>query len=190
MQSTRDIATFNTLFNEHYQKFVYFAMSYVRDKAKAQDLVSDAFCTFWEKSEELPNNINAPAYILTIVRNNCLNHLQHNKIRLKASEQLTEHAQWILDTQINSLEACKPEKIFSKEINQIVEDTIDKLPKRTAKIFRMSRFEHLSHREIANQLGVSTKTIEYHITRSLKELRISLKDFLTLLAPILTLFLK
>ena len=181
MQKAIDIATFNKLFNEHYQKFVYFAMGYVKDEARSQDFVSDAFCTFWEKKDELPDDINVPAYILTIVRNNCLNYIKHKKVKLRAAKELSDHAQWVMDTKINSLEACKPDKIFSEEINHIVNNTVNKLPKRTAKIFRMSRFEQLSHREIANQLGVSTKTIEYHITQSLNELRINLKDFLTLL---------
>lgn len=181
MHTSIDIATFNKLFNEHYQKFVYFAMGYVKDEAKSQDFVSDAFCTFWEKKDELPGDINAPAYILTIVRNNCLNYLKHEKVKLRAAKELSDHAQWVLDTKINTLEACKPEKIFSEEIKQIVNNTISNLPERTEKIFRMSRFEQLSHREIAKQLGVSTKTIEYHITQSLNELRINLKDFLTLL---------
>lgn len=181
MSASIDIATFNKLFNEHYQKFVYFATGYVKDEAKSQDFVSDAFCTFWEKKDELPDDINAPAYILTIVRNNCLNYLKHEKVKLRAAKELSDHAQWMLDTKINTLEACKPEKIFSEEIKQIVNNTISNLPERTEKIFRMSRFEQLSHREIAKQLGVSTKTIEYHITRTLNELRINLKDFLTLL---------
>ena len=181
MHTSKNIAAFNKLFNEHYQKFVYFAMGYVKDEAKSQDFVADAFCTFWEKKDELPNDINAPGYILTIVRNNCLNYLQHEKVKLRAAKELSDHAQWVMDTKINSLEACKPDKIFSEEIKQIANNTINNLPKRTAKIFRMSRFEQLSHREIAKQLGVSTKTVEYHITQSLKELRINLKDFLTLL---------
>ena len=179
MQPPKDIATFNKLFNEHYQKFVYFAMGYIKDEVKSQDFVSDAFCTFWEKKNELPDNINAPAYILTIVRNNCLNYLQHKKVKVRATEELTEHAQWVLDTKIKTLEACNPDKIFSKEIEEIIENTINNLPKRTAQIFRMSRFEHLSHREIAKQLDLSTKSVEYHITKTLSELRINLKDFLT-----------
>lgn len=181
MSTPKDIATFNKLFNDYYRQFVRFAMGYIKDEAKAQDFVSDAFASYWEKKETLDEDTNAPGYILTIVRNNCLNHLQHNKVKARTAEELTDHAQWVLDTTINTLEACNPDKIFSKEIEQIIESTINNLPERTAQIFRMSRFEHLSHRVIAKKLELTTKSVEYHITKTLNELRHNLKDFLTIL---------
>ena len=181
MSSSTDIAIFNKLFNDYYRQFVRFAMGYIKDEAKSQDFVSDAFAIYWEKKETLAEDTNAPGYILTIVRNNCLNYLQHKKIKQRATQELTDHAQWAIDTQINTLEACDPDKIFSEEIEQIIENTINKLPERTAQIFRMSRFEHASHRDIANQLGLTTKSVEYHITKTLSELRLNLKDFLTIL---------
>ena len=74
MSTSNDIAIFNKLFNEHYRQFVLFAMGYIRDKAKAQDFVSDAFASYWERKENLTTDTNAPGYILTIVKNNCLNY--------------------------------------------------------------------------------------------------------------------
>lgn len=179
MPTSKNIIVFNKLFNDYYRQFVCFAMGYIKDEAKAQDFVSDAFSIFWEKKEMLSEETNAPGYILTIVKNNCLNYLQHKKIKKRATKELTEHAQWVMDTRINTLEACDPDKIFSKEINQIIEDTINNLPKKTAEIFKMSRFEHSSHREIAKKIGLSTKSVEYHISKTLNELRFNLKDFLT-----------
>lgn len=179
MSSPKDIAIFNKLFNDYYRQFVSFAMGYIKDEEKAQDFVSDAFASYWEKKNTLVEDTNAPGYILTIVRNNCLNYLQHKKVKVRAAEELTDHAQWVLNTKINTLEACNPDKIFSKEIEQIIENTINKLPNRTEQIFRMSRFEHLSHREIAEKLDLTTKSVEYHITKTLNDLRLNLKDFLT-----------
>lgn len=178
MTHPTDILNFNKLYNDYYQQFVRFAMGYVRDEAKAQDFVSDAFAAYWESKATLISNTNAQGYILTIVRNKCLNYLQHKKIKLRAIEELTDHAQWLLNTKINTLEACNPDKIFSQEIQQIIENTINKQPQRTAQIFRMSRFEQLTHREIAENVKLSTKSVEYHISKVLAELRIQLKDFI------------
>lgn len=181
MSTSKDIAIFNKLFNDYYRQFARFAIGYIKDEAKAQDFVSDAFASYWEKKETLAEDTNAPAYILTIVRNNCLNYLQHRKVKVRAAEELTDYALWVLNTKINTLEACNPDKIFSEEIEQIIVKTINKLPERTAQIFKLSRFEYVSHRDIAEELGLTTKSVEYHITRTLNELRLNLKDFLTIL---------
>src|SRR5690554_5500609 len=167
MQNPRNIVNFNKLFNDHYLQFIYFAMGYVRDETKAQDFVSDAFATYWEVLDTLPYDTNAPGYILTIVKNKCLNYLQHKKVKLKAAQEINEQAQWALSIRINTLEACNPDKIFSQEIHQIIENTLQRLPERTSKIFKMSRFDNLSHKEIAEKLNLSTKSIEYHISKTL-----------------------
>ena len=188
MKTPSNIVNFNQLFNDHYQQFVFFAMGYVRDEAKAQDLVSDAFSIFWENEETLPEETNAAGYILTVVKNKCINYLQHKKIKLRAAQEISNHAQWVLNTSINTLESCDPEKIFSQEIRLIIDNTISKLPSRTKQIFELSRFENLSHRKIAQQLNLSEKSIEFHITKALNELRITLKDFLTILLPLFFIF--
>ena len=178
---------FNKLYNTCYQDFVRFALGYMKDESKAQDFVSDAFIAYWERKKGLSDDNNAPGYILTIVKNKCLNYLQHKKVKLNAIKELTDHAQWVLNTNINTLAACNPDNIFSQEIQQIIDNTINKQPQRTAQIFIMSRYENLSHREIAEKLKLSTKSIEYHITKVLSELRIQLKDFLIALFALFTL---
>ena len=66
---------FGKLFFEFKPRFIALAYRYVRDRETAEDLVSDSFMTFWEMHETLPADINVPAYILTSVKNRCLNHL-------------------------------------------------------------------------------------------------------------------
>jgi DNA-directed RNA polymerase specialized sigma24 family protein len=83
MDSASDIRNFNNLFNEYYSRFVRFAMGYLKDRPVAEDFVSEAFTLYWENRENLLPNTNAPAYILTIVKNKCINHLHHEQIRLR-----------------------------------------------------------------------------------------------------------
>ena len=66
---------FGKLFFEFKPRFIALAYRYVRDRETAEDLVSDSFMTFWEMHETLPADINVPAYILTSVKNRCLNYL-------------------------------------------------------------------------------------------------------------------
>ena len=77
---------FGKLFFEFKPRFIALAYRYVRDRETAEDLVSDSFMTFWEMHETLPADINVPAYILTSVKNRCLNHL-NAQIRHRRAEQ-------------------------------------------------------------------------------------------------------
>ena len=78
---------------------------------------------------------------------------------------------------IATLEACEPYEIAA-EAQKIVNDTLDLLPERTREIFIMSRIQNLPHKEIAEKLNISYKSVEFHITKALRELRIQLKDYL------------
>ena len=86
-----------------------------------------------------------------------------------------------LDYRIITLEAFDPEDIYSSEITEIVTKTHSSLPEQTRRVFEMSRYEYRSVKEIAEELSISTKAVEYHITRSLKALRLELEDYLPML---------
>lgn len=178
MKSTFDIHHFNQLFNEYYAQFVRFANGYVRDEALAEDFVSEAFTVFWEKREELLSNSNSPAYILTIIKNKCLNHLHHIQIRQRIETELNEHNKWALSTSISTLEACNPDFLFSDEVQQIINKTLEKLPSKTRRIFVLSRYQGFTYKEIAEKMNLSNKSIEFHISKALAKFRLTLKDFI------------
>jgi RNA polymerase sigma-70 factor (ECF subfamily) len=188
MDSASDIRNFNNLFNEYYSRFVRFAMGYLKDQPVAEDFVSEAFTLYWENRENLLPNTNAPAYILTIVKNKCINHLHHEQIRLNAEKEMTEHAEWVLNTRISTLEACDPEDLFSDEMREIVRKTLDKLPLKTRRIFILNRYHGFSYKDIAKKMSLSPKTVEYHISKALSCLRLSLRDFIFLSAVLFLLF--
>ncbi|NDV77969.1 RNA polymerase sigma-70 factor [Dysgonomonas sp. 511] len=168
---------FNQLYTDYHPRFVRFANSYVRNTSVAEDIVTEAFIVFWENRENLYENSNLPAYILTIVRNRCLNHLKETKIHHQALSNIQEHAAWELDMRISTLEACDPQALFSEEVQKIINDTLALLPQKTLDVFVMSRYKNMSHKEIAQALDISTKGVEFHITKALSLLRKSLKDY-------------
>lgn len=91
---------------------------------------------------------------------------------------MTEQAQWELNTRISTLEACEPDDLFNHEVQNIVGAVLSKLPKNTRKVFTLSRYENKSHKEIAAELNISTKGVEFHITKVNRLLRQALKDYL------------
>lgn len=177
MENTADLKAFNQLFTDYQGRFIRFANTYVRDIAVAEDFTIEALMYYWENRHTLEANSNVPAYILTIIKNKCLNHLQHMQVREDANEQIRNHAAWELNTRISTLEACNPNELFTAEAQDIVNRTLAELPEQTRTVFIMSRYENKPHKEIAEALKITTKGVEYHISKALKKLHTNLKDY-------------
>jgi RNA polymerase sigma-70 factor (ECF subfamily) len=143
----------------------------------SEDIVSESLISLWQtlKKEAVEHPY---ALLLKILKNNALNYLKHQDVRQAAMESISSKMIRDLDYRITTLEACIPEELFSAEINGIVEKTLASLPEQTRRVFEMSRYEHLSVKEIADALSMNPKSVEYHITKSLKALRIALKEYL------------
>lgn len=173
-----DSRLFASLFEQFKEPFTLFANSYIRDIAAAEDIYTDAMMQYWEKRHEIPDNTNLPAYILTCVKNKALNHLRHLNVKTEVEEQLFSHNTRELNFRISSLESCDPSDLFTSEVRQIIQDTLSELPEQTRNIFFKSRYENKSNREIAEELNISIKTVEFHISKALKVFRLELKDYL------------
>lgn len=185
MDTTTELRAFNQLFSDHQSRFIRFANSYIRDTAIAEDFTIEALMYYWENRHQLQSETNVPAYILTIIKHKCLNHLQHIQTVQDVSEKILSNAQWELSTRIATLQVCEPYEIFTAEMQAIVDQTLESLPSQTRKIFIMSRYQNKSHKEIAELLNISTKGVEFHVSKTIKALRISLKDYM----PVLLFFL-
>ena len=161
---------FEQLYKQHVEGLVRFAYYYVRDLDTAQDVVQEVFLKVWNKKPALKNAEHEKAYLYKMTRNACLMILRKKQTRQKY--QQTE-AETISDS---------PETDFiSKEIDDAYKTAVLELPEKCRVIFSMSRFDHLSYKEIANTLGISVKTVETQIGRALVFLRKRLSSFLTFL---------
>ena len=147
------------------------------DEFVAEDVVVESFMYYWENRETIPNHSNIPAYILTVVKNKCLNHLRREKTREEMQRHLQDQDAWELQLRIATLEACDPEALFSKELQEIIQKTLNTLSPQSREIFIRSRYENQTNKEIAEALGLSVKSVEYHITKTLKLFRKVLVDY-------------
>lgn len=179
---------FTTLFNRYKEPFTLFANSYVKDRVVAEDIYMEAIGIYWEKRNDLPAETNIPGYILTCVKNKALSYLRHLNITYDVHKESYEHRLRESQFRISSLEDCEPSELFSEEIKQIVEETLNELPEQTRIIFFKSRYEGKTNREIADELNVSIKTVEFHISKVLKVFRVRLKDYLPAILMIIEAF--
>ena len=98
----RDCGLFTVLFEQYREPFTRFANSFVRDRAVSENLFVDALVDYWQRRGSLPEDTNVPAYLLTSVRNKALNHLRHQRIRERSSDELMRRARSELDFRISS----------------------------------------------------------------------------------------
>ena len=186
MRSTTDIpmsnaivSSFNEIYTSYYKKSFFFAKSYGHDDLAAEDIASDSLIKLWEKLKTEKIDYIEPL-LLTILKNKALDYLKHEEVKRTAFESMADWHQQELSIRISTLESCDPNEIFSDEVESIIRETLKLLPEQTRQIFLLSRFENKSNKEIAEQMGISIKGVEYHISKALKALRITLKDYLPL----------
>lgn len=180
MENRSEIHAFNRLFTDYKSRFVRFAHTYVSDAMTAEDIAIESLMYYWENRARLAPGSNVPAYILTVIKHKCLNYLQRLRTQEEIVTYLKDCETWELNLRIATLEACNPERLFSDEVQQLVEKALATLPAQTRDIFIRSRYHNQSHKEIAEALGISTKSVEFHITKALKVLRVVLKDYFPL----------
>lgn len=169
-------ADFNALYGRNWRRSLRFVRSYVHDEMVAEDIVSEALVKYWQVLSE--GEEASEALLLTILKNRSLDYLRRESVRGSALEELADLNRRELAMRISTLEACDPQEIFSAEIREIIRKTLETLPEQTRRAFILTRFENKTVREVAEEMGITPKGVEYHITKSLKALRLSLKDYL------------
>jgi RNA polymerase sigma-70 factor (ECF subfamily) len=172
---------FKTLFKDYFQPLCHLSMHYLEDIDESKGVVQDAFVKLWEVRHGLNPDSNIQNFLFTLVKNSCLNLLKRKQILLKHHEKI----KWLeMHYQYESLNRMGDDYLEFNELKIKIESAIRQLPGSCRKVFEMSRFEELKNREIAENLGISQKTVEAHLTKALKILRNQLKDYLTLIVII------
>jgi RNA polymerase sigma-70 factor (ECF subfamily) len=166
-----DLTTFEMVFRDYYQPLVQYGNTFLKDADETEDVVQQVFVSVWEKRAQLEIHTSVRAFLYKAVHNACLNRIKHYKIRAVHAEEW-KATQTHADTS-NQLEA--------DELQEKIHVAITLLPEQCARIFKMSRFDHLKYQEIADQLGLSVKTVENQMGKALRIIRESLKDYLPLL---------
>jgi len=153
------------IFNRHYPLLLGDIYRIVPDEDTCKDLAQEVFVDLWRKREELDIHSSLRAYLRRAAVNRALNYLKTHKNNLfnTSDEDL-----------VNTADTSPQEKIHQdeqEEMEQVLQAALNELPEKCRIVFSLSRFEQLSHKEIAEQLGISVKTIENQITKAMKILR-------------------
>ncbi len=153
------------LFDQYYDKITIRLYKMVPDLQLAEDLVQEVFISLWNKRKALAIHSSVFSYLMVSARNRLFTHLRNKKHEFVEIQEFHFGARDSQDPH---------KKMEESELERKVRLAIDELPAKSRTIFAMSRFENMSYREIAKQLDVPIKTVEYQISKAIKHLKIRL----------------
>lgn len=167
---------FESVYSEFFGILYHISLNYLHDEKIAEEVVQDTFMKLWEIKTTLNDQINIRNFLYTITKNNCLNYLRNQKISMKHIENMK-----YLEMQFNyeALEKLGNYLQF-EELRNNIDRAILQLPIEIQETFKLSRFEELSYKQIAEKQNISIKTVEARISKALRILRLELKDYLPL----------
>lgn len=169
---------FEALFYQMHDNLYALAISYVKVKEIAEDLVQDAFVQLWKNRENLKEDTNAVNYLYTLAKNNCLNHLKHQEVKERYIRNTSIAELQFFQKSLNSLPDSYADLLGLKKD---LDDAMNKLPEDIREIFMLNRYSDMTYAKIAEKKAVSVKTVEAKMSRAMKILRHVLKEYYPLL---------
>ncbi|WP_159523585.1 RNA polymerase sigma-70 factor [Sunxiuqinia indica] len=176
-----DEIVFKVIYNKYYSRLYYFIFEFIPIDDLTENIVQDTFFTLWNKRHKLTDNTRLGAYLFTVAKNNCLYKLRDQRYRQKLFSTCPVN-EIELDLNLDVLSSLDSSSYTFDEIERIIQETLDELPPQCKRVFILSRFEELKNKEIAEELNISVKVVEKHMTKGLKIFRAALKDYLPFVA--------
>ena len=166
----RDEKSFEQLFRVQYAPLCGYARKYIDDPDQSEEVVQEVFVNLWQKRDSIEVTSTIESYLFRSVRNTCLNILKHFKVREKHKDGIT--------TSYDNSSNQADNRVLELELMNQIEELISGLPPERQKVFKLSRFEGMKYKEIAEELGISVKTVEAQMGKALKYLRENLSEYL------------
>lgn len=168
-----DQAAFSALYDLFAAELIKHILSKIGDKEVAEDILHDLFLSLWKNRARINQIQSLPAYLYSSCRYLILNYFR-------------QQIQKGIKTDIENLDLLDntipiEERMHYRYVIDIVDNEIENLPEKCRQIFKLSRKDYLSNKEIAQQLNIAESTVEKHINKAISRLRSVTKNFLHIL---------
>ncbi|MBP1614847.1 MAG: polymerase [Bacteroidetes bacterium] len=170
---------FSHLFSLYRKQVFYYCLHFVKDTELAEDITQDIFMNIWEKRKSIKSEYPFLAFLYTVTRHRICDILRSANTQSLIYQSLLKKA-------VDYTEEVE-QKIEEKEMQEALRNAMGKLTPRQKEVFKLSRIEGLSNKEIAKKLGISVFTVQDHIKASLETIRTYLLENADLVGIILLL---
>lgn len=160
---------FEEIYLKYYAGMCRFAKEYIGSQEEAENLTQDIFMILWSKKDELIIQNSVSTYLYSLLQNRCLDFLKHQRIVQKYNMEM--------EIKIEVLQEINLDFTSDQELEQLIENAINRLPEKCRQIFLLSRLESKKYREISQLLNISENTVETQMKIALKKLRADLKEY-------------
>ncbi|MGQ1785213.1 MULTISPECIES: RNA polymerase sigma factor [unclassified Saccharicrinis] len=168
-----NMLAFDTLYNRFCHQLHNFALSYLKQEEDAEGIVQEVFLKIWEKRNKIDEFSSFKSFLFTITYNLTISLLRKRLSETKSREHLKSLQQ--------SVKTISPlDDLYYKRLNNRVNSLLQEVTPRQREIYLLSREEGLTHKEIAEQLGISENTVKNHLVSTLKHLRKHIKSNLVM----------
>jgi RNA polymerase sigma-70 factor, Bacteroides expansion family 1 len=155
---------FEAIYNEYWPRLYGYVFNRLKNKEIAEEIIQEVFYSLWMKHTTIELTGALSSYLFAAVKYQIFNYIKSDQVRRTYASYFSLQTGKMSD---NSNE----EHIAASDLRDAVEKEISRLPEKCQQVFRMSRMEHLSVRDIATTLNISHKTVENHLTKALRQLR-------------------
>jgi RNA polymerase sigma-70 factor (family 1) len=171
-----DPTAFKSLYDRHASRMFAFAVSIVKSRQRAEDVIQDVFLAIWRNHATWEPGCPVRTYLMRATYNRSVMHQRHLRVELAAHEKIHRDAgspaEW-------THRAATDDALNVAELEAALENAIDRLSPRVAHAYRLVREQHMSYAQAGDVMGISTHTVEIHMIRALKSLRELLKEWRT-----------
>ena len=174
-----DDKAFEYFFNKYHSRILGFCIQFICDKPEAKGITQEAFLNLWLQRDKIEKLSGIESFLYTYAKSKCLNAIRHHKIKERFISKTLNIKERLLDYDI--LNAIDFDTLALDELEKLITKSINELPEKTHTVFCKKRFEDKKNQEIADELQISIKTVEHHMTKALSILRVKLSAYLTFL---------
>jgi len=174
-----DQLAFAEIYERYWGLMFHHVLKMTGDKDETKDLVQELFTNLWLNIEQIESETNVAAYLYVSARNKVINLIRHDKVKNNYLSSLSNFA--------NQHQNSIVEQLSAKDLSIAIEREIQNLPCKMREIFELSRKKFRTHKEIAQELQISDKTVKKQINNAIKILRLRLNIFILILTFYLSL---
>ncbi|WP_343668678.1 RNA polymerase sigma-70 factor [Chitinophaga sp.] len=156
------------MYNEYWPRLFAYVYNRLKSKEITEEIIQEVFFSLWNRRGELSLTHSLNAYLFTAVKYQLFNYMKADKVRRAYA---SSYAQFV------DADHSNEQYMAYADLVNAVEKEVSRLPEKCQQVYRMSRNEHRSIQDIATALNISHKTVENHLTRALKHLRIAFREY-------------